>query len=148
MQSKPITAAQGATPLVPAAIEVPAPVARLTVPIARKDPSAAAIPLSLRTAPLPRAQSLVAPGRSVVARIVTWLTKLAPRKKRSALAKPRTTLRTPLVRRELDVCASPATVRMTVAADDAMTRRMMLELSEENARLRRELEALRLSPLR
>lgn len=110
----------------------PASVAPLSAPVTHQGPSVA-IPLAERTIPLARSQSLVAPGRSVVARIVGWLTKLAPRQKRSALPKARKTLR-----------AAPA-VQIPVPTDDALTRRMMLELSEENARLRRELDALRLS---
>lgn len=101
-------------------------------------------PLSERMAPLPRGRAVVAPSRGIVARMVNWLAGLAPRKKRAALPRARRSLRLPPAGNPA-TASGPATMAATPPDGDGLIRRMMLELSEENARLRRELEALRLA---
>lgn len=108
-------------------------------PIAPPIAPLAAVPLAERLAHVPprRDRALVRQGGSVVARVVAWLGRLMPRQRRSALPRARTRL----IRQD-HAAAGP----MSPPAADAgpeLNRRMLLELSQENERLRREVAALR-----
>jgi hypothetical protein len=133
----PITPAQAAMPP-PAALTSPSVEPDLPAPA--EHPSEQRIPLSERGyAPLPRSRAVARTGEGLIGRVVSWLSSLnlVPRKRRAPLPKAQTTLRPP--------SATPVTPVPTPAPDDdSLTRRMLLQLSEENARLRRELETLRL----
>lgn len=107
-----------------------------------------AIPLAERIAlpPSPRDRALVRQGTGAVARIVAWLTRLLPRKRKTTLPRARTRLdQSPSRSAEpgptpTASLAAPAEATETTAE---LARRMLLQLSAENERLRRELEVLR-----
>ncbi|WP_298197202.1 hypothetical protein [Novosphingobium sp.] len=112
-------------------------------------PAAPSVPATeaARPAPagLPRSRALVRPQSSLVARVVAWLDRLIPRRKRAALPKARTRLERkafapPAASEPAAVTPDPA-VPPESASD--LARRMLLQLSEENERLRREIERLR-----
>ena len=125
---------QGELTAVPAALAATAPAAlspAASPPIQSEPPCA----------PLPRGRAITRTGDGLVGRVVAWLSGLSfiPRKRRAPLPRARTTLAVePPMTARAEPPASPAD-----SADDSLTRRMLLQLSEENARLRRELEALR-----
>ena len=107
-------------------------------------PVIGAIPLAERIAlpPLLHGRALVRQSTGPVARIVAWLTRLLPRKRKSALPRARTRLdQSPHRPAALEPTpAAPAEATETTAE---LARRMLLQLSAENERLRRELEVLR-----
>lgn len=146
-----------ATTIMPVAIPAAAPaiaaasaMAGLILPDALPSgtapPPAHAEPPS-RPEPLPRSRMLVSADGGLVARVVAWLGKLAPRKRRAALPRSLTRLRAP-ARTPAVVPGRPTPAETaSPAGDDTLTRRMLLQLSEENARLRRELDLLRSAPI-
>lgn len=133
------------TTIAPTAIPV-APVPLAAIPLA-------AIPLAERLDHRPprRDRALVRQGEGFVARMVAWLGRLMPRQRRAALPRARTRLArqdhaaaalAPAITAAPPAAAGP----MTPPAADAgpeLNRRMLLELSQENDRLRREVAALR-----
>ena len=123
-------------------------------------PQPAAQPVAAATTARPEQRALVRQERGLIARVVAWLGRLAPRKQRASLPKARTRLERP-VQPVAPVAAAPQPMpqpmSMSMPIPDAappeaalplktesiLSGRMVLKLSEENSRLRRELEALR-----
>lgn len=113
----------------------------------------AAIPLAERLdhGPPRRDRALVRQGDGFVARMVAWLGRLMPRQRRSALPRARTRLTrqdhaaaplAPAIGFPPPSAAGPM-MQPVADAGPELSRRMLLELSEENERLRREVAALR-----
>jgi hypothetical protein len=97
--------------------------------------------------PIPRARALAPIRAGLVERVVGWLAALLPRKPRAAMPRARTSLSAaaPASRPAGDIVGPPpqAPTPGAAVADDSLSRRMLVALSEENLRLRRELEELR-----
>ncbi|MBC2652141.1 hypothetical protein H7F50_04975 [Novosphingobium flavum] len=138
----PLPAAPEALVQAPPAPSVPATEGARPAPIVTP---AGAAPAGLAPAGLPRSRALVRPQSSLVARVVAWLDRLIPRRKRAALPKARTRL-------ERKAVAPPAATEPAAMTPDPaappesasdLARRMLLQLSEENERLRREIDRLR-----
>lgn len=134
--------ASPATPVMAAATIAPVPPARPSARALPDRPAAVAdaIPLAERVVlpPAPRARALVRQSTGPVARIVAWLTGLLPRKRKTALPRARTRLDQPV----RQTAPNPVAVEATETTAE-LARRMLLQLSAENERLRRELEVLR-----
>lgn len=114
-------------------------------------------------------RALVKQDHGLIGRLVAWLGRLVPRKRRAALPRARTRLErpaappavptataapapAPMPRPDPAPTASAPAVPLTPAAEplvlpteSILSGRMVLKLSEENSRLRRELDALRAS---
>ncbi|MDE2619939.1 MAG: hypothetical protein KGL54_07220 [Sphingomonadales bacterium] len=141
-RSAPTTGAAAVT-IQPAAVPL-ATVPPTTIPLAGIP--LAAIPLAERLdhRPLNRDRAMVRQGEGFVARMVAWLGRLMPRQRRTAL--PR--VRTRLTRQDhaagalAPAMAKPPTPPVADPGPE-LSRRMLLELSQENERLRREVAALR-----
>jgi hypothetical protein len=117
----------------------PAPFPVLSAPLMAATPNAP-ITLAERTAftPQRRDRALVRSDNGLVARVVAWLGGLMPRKRRAALPRARTRLDRAPASAAAQIASPPSG-----DADNNLAHRMMLQLSQENERLRRELEALR-----
>ena len=139
-----------ATTIMPVAIPAAAPaiaVASAMAGLISLDARSTTSALPPHAAPLPRSHTLVIADGGLVARVVAWLGKLAPRKRRAALPRSRIRLRAPAhTPTVVPDRPNPADTASPVG-DDTLTQRMLLQLSEENARLRRELDLLRSAPI-
>lgn len=187
LEVEPALAAPPATaelPGVSAATE-PDPLATFEVPSAPPPPresanaeTAAAAPAieppperPAQDSPAPSAQrALVTQDNGLIGRLVAWLGRLVPRKRRVALPKARTRLERPVPpvlqppsQPPVQAAAPaptappasgpepgapavplpPAAEPLALPTESILSGRMVLKLSEENSRLRRELEALR-----
>ncbi|HEY6870328.1 MAG TPA: hypothetical protein VI199_11300 [Novosphingobium sp.] len=112
-------------------------------------------------------RALVKPDQGPIGRLVAWLGRLVPRKRRAALPRARTRLARPAsppaagpsVAERVAAPApepaaapasgapivppAPAAEPLALPTESILSGRMVLKLSEENSRLRRELDALR-----
>ncbi|MBC2670478.1 hypothetical protein ACFOON_02895 [Novosphingobium piscinae] len=107
-------------------------------------PTAPATAAPLPTRPTGRA--LVRQDLGVVARVVAWLGRLLPRRRKAALPRARTRLErsaAPGTGAAPDPAPAPASPAGQPETTAELTRRMLLQLSAENERLRREVDALR-----
>lgn len=96
--------------------------------------------------PMPRSRALVRQDHGLVGRLVAWLGRLVPRKQRRALPRARSRIERPApAAPAVSPVAATATVQREEPLSADLSRRMLLQLSQENERLRRELEALRAS---
>lgn len=117
---------------------------RLTDVVA--DPGLAALPAER---PVPRGRALVRVEARLVTRLVAWLDALLPRKKRRALPRVLTRLPRPAAlvgtgtAEMVGTAGAPGTGPAPAPGAETLSRQMLIALSEENLRLRRELEALR-----
>lgn len=122
-----------------APVVLPAPAA--AEPATRLDPAPAALApaaaTSIPRAPLARDRALVRTSSGLVARVVAWLGRLVPRQRRAALPRVRTRITSP--------AAAPRTAD---PLESDLARRMLLQLSEENDRLRGELDRMQAAAAR
>jgi len=143
----PMAAVHPATFPVLAALPLPVRDEALVVPM---DPPAPAAPATRPAPPaaatnLPRSRALVRPQVGLVARVVAWLDRLIPRRRRAALPKARTRLERPVPPPMAKPVRSGSIEELPASPETAseLARRMLLQLSDENERLRREIEHLR-----
>ena len=125
------------------AVPLPPATEALVVPAA---PAAQPVGAAETAAPptaLPRNRALVRSGGGLVARVVAWLDRLVPRRRRAALPRARTRLDRSARQDPAGHVAAARTGPPGPESAADLARRMLLQLSEENERLRREIERLR-----
>ena len=112
------------------------PTPAVTAAATRFDPAPAALAPAAAVAvprpPLARDRALVRTSTGLVSRVVAWLGRLVPRQRRAALPRVRTRI-------AQSAAAPPAAEPL----ESDLARRMLLQLSEENDRLRVELDRMR-----
>lgn len=135
------TATQAATEAAAKAPKPAAPAPRIAAPTPARSLAEAAL-----ISPMPRSRALARQEHGLVGRVVAWLGRLVPRKPRRALPRARTRIERPAPAPPA-IGATPdmAPVQRDEPLSADLSRRMLLQLSQENERLRRELEALRAS---